>query len=157
MVKTVMKKPNINSWFEAQEVLDEGKNYVRKIAHNTWLEPQPHFGSIGIRLHNTFILTYKRLHSESLGFHTEIRVDNGGWETYTTKERLNQFLPSTENFHINVYQENFEWYWNITFRDQRKKRRIAEYNNDDVIKIWVDDSGQYDFQLKDKKGRVKIG
>ena len=60
MVKTVMKKPNINSWFEAQEVLDEGKNYVRKIAHNTWLEPQPHFGSIGIRLHNTFILTYKR-------------------------------------------------------------------------------------------------
>ena len=107
-------------------------------------------------------VTLLKLHNNIIAYRYNdpqrtLSITNCGWFSNTTKERLNQFLPSTENFHINVYQENFEWYWNITFRDQRKKRRIAEYNNDDVIKIWVDESGQYDFQLKDKKGRVKIG
>jgi len=39
----------------------------------------------------------------------ELTLDNGGYETVTTKRRMNQFAAD-HNLSFDVYQENFEWF-----------------------------------------------
>lgn len=56
----------------------------RKVANNTYLIRRS-ADDIAVRLHTTDVVTY---HSDGT-----ITLDTGGWQSYTTKERLNRFTP----------------------------------------------------------------
>ena len=46
-----------------------------------------------------------------------VRVCSAGWQTVTTKERLNAIIEHYLSPADKIYQKNFVWYWkgNITF------------------------------------------
>lgn len=67
----------------------------KKIGHNTWLVPGPMLGDVSVRYHRTNIVT---LHAD--GAYT---LRSGGWETVTTKARINRYAP------VRLYQEKGEW------------------------------------------------
>ena len=67
----------------------------RKVGNNTYAEILPD-GSIGIMLHSTYVV---KIHAD--GTYT---LSNGGWQTPTTKDRINQYSP------YKVYQRNHTWY-----------------------------------------------
>lgn len=68
-----------------------------------------------IRLHNTDIITYDN---------GKIILNSGGYETKTTKDRLNKYLPS----HLRVYQNNFQWF----IDNQAKKLTIPFFDGINV-------------------------
>ena len=67
----------------------------RKVGNNTYAEIL-HDGSVGITLHSTCVV---RIHED--GTYT---LSNGGWQTPTTKDRINKYSP------VKVYQRNYEWF-----------------------------------------------
>jgi len=70
----------------------------RKLTHNTYRETDSD-GHPCVRFHSTIIITQLSLNS--------YRLNTGGWETSTTKQRLNALLHGTG---INVWQEKFVWW-----------------------------------------------
>lgn len=68
----------------------------RKLCHNTYRETNSD-GNPCVRFHSTIIITY-------LGYN-KFRLNTGGWQTNTTKQRLNALLPGN-----NIYQKDFVWY-----------------------------------------------
>jgi hypothetical protein len=70
----------------------------RKIGNNTYAEILPD-GSVGIMLHSTYVV---KIHAD--GTYT---LNSGGWQTLTTKDRINQYSPRR------VYQRNFHWFIDI--------------------------------------------
>jgi len=66
----------------------------RKLANNTYLERRSE--QIAVKLHTTDIITYSP--------NGEIELNSGGWQTVTTKERLNRYAP------VCIWQENSIWY-----------------------------------------------
>jgi hypothetical protein len=70
----------------------------KKIDANTYKYTYPD-GSWKIRYHATYILIYNAINNKYL-------IDNGGYLTRTTKERINRYLPKGQ-----VFQKNFEWYY----------------------------------------------
>lgn len=90
---------------EANALLAKARDHQagHKIANNTWIVPSEYDPEgIGIRLHNTEIMT---VHPDD-----SLTLRTGGWETLTTKERLNRYLPPR----VRVYQENRIWYLNTS-------------------------------------------
>lgn len=76
----------------------QGRNKSsRKLDNNTYAERRGE--DIAIRLHQTDILTYKK--------DGTIVANSGGWKTTTTKDRLNNYLPSGWS----VSQRKGLWYW----------------------------------------------
>lgn len=73
------------------------KNQRRKVANNTYLER--HDGYIGLRLHNTTIIRWYP--------NGRTTLTAGGWETPTTKDRINTWA----SIYINSYQG--DWYFAI--------------------------------------------
>lgn len=67
----------------------------RKVGNNTYAEILPN-GSVGIKLHNTYVV---KIHGD--GTYT---LNSEGWNTSTTKDRINQYSP------VRVYQRQFQWY-----------------------------------------------
>lgn len=67
----------------------------RKVGNNTYAEILSD-GSVGIRLHSTYVV---KIHED--GTYT---LNSGGWQTNTTKDRINTYSP------VRVYQHKFEWY-----------------------------------------------
>jgi len=74
----------MQSYTEADTVLTGRCKDRRKVANNTWLERRDD-GSIGVRLHDTDVVTY---HPDE-----SITLNTGGWFTVTTKDRMNTFSP----------------------------------------------------------------
>jgi hypothetical protein len=72
----------------------------RKLENNTYAELLPD-ESIGIRLHNTHVVTAYPDDS--------VKIDFGGWHTVTTRARMNQYLPSGWG----IYTEKNTAYWSI--------------------------------------------
>ena len=71
-----------------------GKRDSKKVGNNTYMI---RLGSdIGIRLHNTVVVT---IHPDNT-----YTLNSGGWQTVTTKDRINQYSP------IRVYQSKSIWY-----------------------------------------------
>ncbi len=93
-------------WCQAKELLRGRRSKV--VCNNTVLEQSGPM--IYLKLHGTPIVVFR------LGFPT-IYFD-GGWRTYTTKQRLNRCLPSPWRLH----QEKGEW-------------RLRNYRTGDV-KAW---------------------
>jgi hypothetical protein len=65
------------------QVKSARNGYKKPIGNNTWLILNSD-NSVAIRLHQTDILTYRPDGS--------IILDTGGWETVTTKARMNEYL-----------------------------------------------------------------
>jgi hypothetical protein len=67
----------------------------RKIGNNTrgYIE---YDGSVSIELHSTKVVV---LYPNGL-----VKLQTGGWQTVTTKDRINQYSP------VRVYQRNYEWF-----------------------------------------------
>jgi hypothetical protein len=77
----------------------KGRGGRRKLANNTYLQYEgDEKGAYVIRLHGHPIMK----------FYEDGRIYLGdcGWRTYTTKERINRFLPRGWS----LYQRNWEWF-----------------------------------------------
>lgn len=67
---------------------------VQKIGNNTYKVELP--DGYAIRLHNTNVLTFQG---------DNVILNSGGYQTHTTKERINRYLPGYE-----LTQKNWTWY-----------------------------------------------
>jgi hypothetical protein len=67
----------------------------RKIGNNTRGHIE-YDGSVSIELHSTKVVV---LYPNGL-----VKLQTGGWQTVTTKDRINQYSP------VRVYQRNYEWF-----------------------------------------------
>jgi hypothetical protein len=109
--KTFQPTTVASAYNEALAYLD-GKS-SRKIAHNTYLVSNDATGEILITYHGNIVVTMTMPEGTDT---TRIVVSSCGYRTYTTKARLNWFLPrgtwDGERWHDNVgvYQEAREWY-----------------------------------------------
>lgn len=74
----------------------------RKVGNNTYAEIM-HDGSVGIMLHSTYVV---KIHPDNT-----YTLQNGGWQTATTKDRINQYSP------VKVYQRNYNWYVRLNGRE----------------------------------------
>lgn len=86
-----------------------------KLANNTYLTWSDDAGDpieFGIRLHNTEVVTFHH--------NGDIDLDSGGWDTVTTKQRMNACLGRYNyqarnlraDLHVewSIYQTKFRWY-----------------------------------------------
>ncbi len=73
-----------------------GKRYSRKLQNNTYLQKRDN-EAIAIRLHDTDIVT--------LLPNGDTILNSGGWETATTKNRINDYAPG-----IRIFQRDWQWY-----------------------------------------------
>lgn len=72
-----------------------GNRMKRKVGNNTYARILDD-GAVAIRLHNTDVVT---IHPDNT-----VTLRTGGWQTSTTKDRINQYSP------VRVYQRKYEWY-----------------------------------------------
>ncbi len=108
---------NPRSFLEAQAVL--GGRAVRKLGHNTWLESHQYNSDdepmYCIRYHRTIIVKWT---PDKTVFY------DGGWQTYTTKQRINEFLPagyrlSSERYAWKLHTAadgTIDWHSGVTFK-----------------------------------------
>ena len=81
---------------EATKLVHGSTNRMqRKVANNTYARIEQN-GDVVFRLHSTDIVT---IHPDNTA-----TLKNGGWNSSTTKERINRYSP------IGVYQKNWEWF-----------------------------------------------
>lgn len=74
----------------------------RKIGNNTYAEIL-NDNTVGIKLHSTYVVKIR-----DDGTYT---LNSGGWQTATTKDRINQYSP------VRVYQRKFEWFVTINGKE----------------------------------------
>jgi hypothetical protein len=86
---------SVHDYFSAESAL-KGRD-SRKIGNNTYLERLV-LGGIGVKYHATWIAKF---YDNGQSHYT-----SGGWQTYTTKDRLNQLLPPG----YTLYQKKHVWY-----------------------------------------------
>ena len=79
---------------------------TRKVGNNTYAEILPD-GSVGIMLHSTCVVT---IHEDNT-----YTLKTGGWQTLTTKDRMNQYFPGY------VRQHKGEWYVSVRDSNGNKK------------------------------------
>lgn len=70
----------------------------RKIGYETYIERFNPY-EVGIKYHNTYIV--------KMDVTDVMTITSGGWDTRTTKDRLNQFLACRG---VSIYQKRFEWF-----------------------------------------------
>jgi hypothetical protein len=82
------------------ESLDEelGEKKIKKIGYETVIRRIDDF-TIGVKYHATDII---RVDPTNI-----VTLSNGGWDTPTTKDRLNQFLNCLS---VSIYQKKHVWY-----------------------------------------------
>jgi len=74
----------------------------RKVGNNTYAEIL-HDNSVGIMLHSTYVV---KIHPDNT-----YTLQTGGWQTVTTKDRINQYSP------VRVYQRKYEWFVKINGKE----------------------------------------
>ena len=87
------------TYWECKSLL--GNRATRNICNNThisWIDPEgeDRVGKIGLMLHRTYVIQYKE--------NGDIILNSGGWQTVTTKDRLNNYVRG-----ISVYSNKGEW------------------------------------------------
>jgi hypothetical protein len=87
MIKIVRGKSNANR---------------RKVGNNTYAEIL-NDNTVAIKLHSTYVVKIKDDNTYTL--------NSGGWQTVTTKDRINQYSP------VKVYQRQFEWFVTINGKE----------------------------------------
>jgi hypothetical protein len=92
-------RPLYNMFADKPEMIGKPvKLYERSTAG--WFDAK---GRAHIRYHKTDILTFFDLRVD--GFYRWVEINTGGWQTRSTKDRLNQFLPD-----YRVHQVKGEWF-----------------------------------------------
>ena len=86
----------IKSFSDAEKLLADRTSM--KLGHNTYLDRLTH-DSIGVLLHQTYVVVFNRDGS--------IKLNSGGWQTVTTKDRMNRFSP------VSVGAVNWVWCVNL--------------------------------------------
>lgn len=81
---------------ESVRAFEQNKNFKKQNTQVVYLEDTRHIKTI-MYLHNNLI---------AVKVNGELYITNAGWESNTTKERLNG-LPG-----VSIYQKNFVWYLN---------------------------------------------
>ena len=74
----------------------------RKVGNNTYAEILSD-DTVAIKLHSTYVVKIN-----PNGTYT---LNSGGWQTSTTKDRINQYSP------VRVYQRKFEWYISLNGKE----------------------------------------
>lgn len=74
----------------------------RKVGNNTYAEIL-HDNSVGIMLHSTYVV---KIHPDNT-----YTLQTGGWQTVTTKDRINQYSP------VRVYQRKYEWFVKVNGKE----------------------------------------
>jgi len=103
MAPALSKYSYIKSYSTADKAL--GQNKTKVIGNNTELV-EDFSGSISIELHGNRILTFKRSN--------DIVLDSAGWQTSTTKDRLNRYTPKS----VSITQRDGVWYVKRNGREQ---------------------------------------
>jgi hypothetical protein len=85
----------MNTYSELKALSETRK---RKLANNTYLIVRED-GGFGVKLHDTEVVIH---------YPDRVVLDSGGWQTVTTKSRINEFSQ------ISLYQEKGVWYANET-------------------------------------------
>ena len=118
------------TYAEMERLVNKGRKPGRKnLKRNTWLVRQS-ADRIDIVLHETSIVKAFRDGSYIL--------DSGGWQTSTTKGRINEYAP------VYIYQKKHVWY--ISWQGQ-------DIEFVDGIKLqWIDGGG---FEIKLPKGEQR--
>ena len=156
----------LNSFKECREYLNKGKYRFnttdRPIAANTRVE-QLDDGTIGIKLHQTYIIKYYSNILSGIQMHggDTIQLNSGGWNTKLTRERIDQFCPLnvwTERFVM--YVSKFNWYQIHLNKEKGIKSKVYHFRdrmwfNPDG-KVWVKENSE-PVQLKpyNKKDETK--
>lgn len=78
-----------------------GARSERGLSNNTKVS-RDYDGNLIIVLHQTAIVTYKR----DIGGEVTMTLNSGGWQTTTTKQRMNAFLPHR----YQVFADKGSWY-----------------------------------------------
>lgn len=94
-----------------------GKSTLTKLAGNTY-SYYDNNNVYTIKYHNTDIVKM---------VDDKITINNGGYYTKTTKERLNTFLFRYDYY---IYQKDFQWYIK-----NAKTNTITEYKHDIILKV----------------------
>lgn len=113
---------------EAREKL--GNRGSKKVANNTYLHAVTDVNGnkgIAVRFHNTDVVVF---------YEDRTEVYSGGWQTVTTKARINEFLPAG-----GISQKAGVWYWNTS--------DPVEFEEGDYI---VQLAGCYRYAVCDKCG-----
>lgn len=117
--------------------INKGRNKIsRSIANNTFIRKEDN--KVIVQLHNTDICIITK---------ESIQIFTGGYKTYTTKNRINSFLPDS----FRLYQDRKIWYlWNWQTKEK--------WNYTDGITINLSDnsvSSQADNKQLDKDKKLK--
>ncbi len=112
---------------EAEKLLQGRCRNRRKLQNNTYLERRDP-SSIAIRLHTTDIIT---LHRDG-----SFRLDSGGWNTPTTRDRINRYIPRhrvwTERGVMFLVRTLRRWRWNW---DEYQAGRMKTIRQGDLLLI----------------------
>lgn len=96
-----------------------------KLENNTWVIRQSNYENIFyIQLHGSYIA---KIESD------KIVLDNCGYSTHTTKDRLNKILNDNQ-VNYRIYQDNFTWY--VWFIHHYNKQSIGLKYDDTKIKFY---------------------
>ena len=88
-------KSHPKTYAEAVEVLNG--RISMKLGNNTYLEVPPgQHDFVAVRLHSTYIVKFWA--------DGQVTLHTGGWQTVTTKDRLNEFISQ------HIYQKDYVWY-----------------------------------------------
>jgi hypothetical protein len=90
------------------------KGRKRKLANNTYFEILPTnnqtgLPDFGVRLHNTIIITWTA--------DGKTILNSGGWQTVTTKERINRYMPDG----FTLWQEKGIWFIGAPWNSKEKE------------------------------------
>lgn len=116
-----MTNPTYVDNYGSAEVYLQGGRYPddRPLEYETRLQRRSD-DQIAVKLFDTDVVTY---HADGA-----VELNNGGWETVTTKKRLNDYTPP----HIGVYQSDREWFLRVG--SYHSVQRIYDYQNHVTIR-----------------------
>lgn len=97
-VGSLLKPGRVVDYGSAAQYLDRAARAGERPAGNNTRVVRRGNGTVAIHLHHTDVVVYERV-----GI---IRLHNGGYQTVTTKDRLNRHTPKGWR----VRQEDFTWY-----------------------------------------------
>lgn len=127
----------MNSYTSLAEYIRKGKSKVeRKIENNTYARFD--HDNIVIRFHDTDIVEFQQDNT--------LTLNSGGYKTFTTKDRINKFLPDG----IRLYQDTGLWWLSHNWQDK------IPFCDEIVILPDGEITGYVDHSTKDIKLRKDI-
>lgn len=124
---------------QAQATLTGRNKDRKKLANNTYLVRRDN-GDFAVKLHDTDVVTY---HADGT-----ITLSTGGWQTVTTKARINEYS------HAGISQRQGVWYMSdgSLYRDGL----VIKANGEPVAPITTTEQNGYEAKLKEIKKDAKI-